>query len=664
MADKKLKQVYFNEYNLMMGNSVYFPLVSGLLQGYAQTKEVIRNNYQFMPFVFFRDTPENILAQYDNPSVAAFSASMWNMNLCLTVAQKVKEKWPQCLIVFGGPQVPFEAEGFFTKYPFIDITARGEGEQTFVDILEQFLESRDFHNIPGISYRDPKMGNCIKNSIEQPLNKDLDIYPSPYLEGIFEDLLSKDITFQAIIETNRGCPFTCVYCFWGQGGLSSKCRFFSLDQVKKTIEWLGQHKIEYVFCADGNFGMFKRDVGIAQYLVDAKKKYGFPDKFRTCYGKNAEENIFKIGKLLTQYGLEKSITISKQSDDHDTLVNIRRKNIKQSVYNDLQRRYNKENIPTYTELILGLPGETYASFKKGIEGVLQSGISNQIYVYFLQVYPNTELADKTYQKKYGISTLQVPLHEIHCSIHGDHEIVEYEEIVISTYSMPVNEWKQSMALSWVMQLFHGLKIGFYILLYLVDTYQIHYTDLLEYISLQKMQNTKIKMITKEVENLYEILDKVLQKNSPATIMPKFGSIYWGAEEAFFLNISENIDQFFDELFEVITEFLESKQISYDKDELWEVILFQKTRTPRYTPLETNEYQFEYTVPEYFEHILLEKHASLSKSPQTLIVQEVKDYTGDKEKFAREILLYGRKSGKMVNPVEWFTERRKELSYAG
>jgi len=657
---KDLKQVYFNEYNLMMGNSVYLPIVSGLLQAYSQTKDEINKNYEFMPFIFFRDDSDKIVSKYENPSVAAFSASMWNMNLCLDVARKVKEKYPKCLIVFGGPQVPFEANEFFKENSFVDVTVRGEGERTFADILIRFLESRDFRDIAGISYRDPKTGKCVKNDTERPLVKDLDIYPSPYLEGIFNDIMLMDINFQAIIETNRGCPFTCVYCFWGQGGLSSKCRFFSFDYVQKTVDWLGKNKIGYVFCADGNFGMFKRDVQIAECLVDAKKKYGYPEKFRTCYGKNAEDNIFKIGKLLTEHGLEKSVTLSKQSNDPTTLENIRRKNIKQTVYNELQNRYNKENIPTYTELILGLPGETYNSFKNGIEDVLQSGIKNQLYVYFLQVYPNTELADKNYQKKYGVKTLKIPLNEIHCSVHSDDDIIEYEDIVIATDSMSVEDWKKSSAISWTMQLFHGLKIGFYILSYLVDRYKIKYTDFFEYISLSKIKNKNVKLIKNEVKNFYDILDKTLQKNSPATTMHEFGNIYWGAEESCYLNISENIDVFFDEIFKVIKEFLEDQNIKYDEKEIWDVVLYQKARTPNYKPLETTKYHFDYNIPEYFENYFLKDRSELLKNPQTVMLKDVKDFDGDKQTFAREILVYGRKSDRMLNNVELFEGKNENI----
>ena len=132
-----------------MSNANYLPLASGLF-AYAITVPDIQKNYQFMPFLFIRNHPEKIIRQYKNPDVAAFSVSMWNMNLSLTIAEEVKKRFPGCLIVFGGPNVPFNALAFFKQYPFIDVAVRGEGEQTFADLLIRFLESKDFRNIPGI----------------------------------------------------------------------------------------------------------------------------------------------------------------------------------------------------------------------------------------------------------------------------------------------------------------------------------------------------------------------------------------------------------------------------------------------------------------------------------------------------------------------------------
>ena len=69
-----------------MERAAYLPLVSGLLRAYAETDVGIRDSYEFMPFLYYRDSVENIMAVYDNPSVAAFSVSMWNEQLNLNVA--------------------------------------------------------------------------------------------------------------------------------------------------------------------------------------------------------------------------------------------------------------------------------------------------------------------------------------------------------------------------------------------------------------------------------------------------------------------------------------------------------------------------------------------------------------------------------------------------
>ena len=103
-------------------------------------------------------------------------------------------------------------------------------------------------------------------------------------------------------------------------------------------------------------------------------------------------------------GLEKGITLSRQSNDDQVLINIKRGNIKISTYEYLQRQFNDENIPVYSELILGLPGETYATWVSGIEHMLSAGLKNQLFAYICQVYPNKDLGDPKYQKDFGIIT--------------------------------------------------------------------------------------------------------------------------------------------------------------------------------------------------------------------------------------------------------------------
>ncbi len=180
------RRVYFNEFNILMGNAAYLPIVSGLLRAQAETSDIIKGNYEFMPFLYHTDEVGRILAQYDSPSVAAFSVSMWNEQLNLRVAEAVKGLYPDCLIVFGGPNVPHHPQAYFQDHPFIDVAVRGEGEESFSEILTRFMDSREFDEIPGIAWRDASSGACVRNEANRPQSRDLDVYPSPYMEGLFD----------------------------------------------------------------------------------------------------------------------------------------------------------------------------------------------------------------------------------------------------------------------------------------------------------------------------------------------------------------------------------------------------------------------------------------------------------------------------------------------
>ena len=627
-------RIYFNEYNILMENTVYLPLVSGSLQAYAQTDSTIVENYEFMPFIFHNDFPDRILSQYDNPDVAAFSVSMWNANLSLEIAKEVKQNFPDCLIVAGGPHVPFDAGDWFKQYPFVDVTARSDGEMTFVEILKRNLVSRDFIGIDSLSYVDQD-GRVIKNR-ERPIEKDLDIFPSPYIKGgPFDKLIEESgIDFQAIVETNRGCPFKCSYCFWGND-LNTKFRHFSLDRVEQVSNWLGENKIEYVFCADSNFGMFKQDPEKARSIARAKEKHGFPQRFRVCYGKNAEKSIFETAKILSDADLAKGITLARQSNNPDTLEANHRKNIPVAMYNELERRYHEEDMSTYTELILGLPGETYESFKKGLEEILQGGVDNQSYIYRCQVYPNTQLGNPDFQKNHGVIIKRIPLTEVHCAVHNKNSVVEHEDIIIGTNTMSTEDWQRGSVLSWFSQFSHGLGSGRHISDYLFDRHNVNYTDFYEYIGDRNMKvNTPI--INGIVNDLHERTELILQGHAHSVVVPEFGNVYWDPEEASFFGVSDNKDKFYNEMFELTREYLIGLGKEFDEDELREVIEYQNARTPDYFSLEERTFNFDRNIPEYFSRFF-NGEVELKRIPQTMTLSEDRKYNGDKKKFATDIV---------------------------
>lgn len=647
-------KVYLNEFNVPMGNVAYFPLVSGLLRVYAETFKETHTKYEFMPFVFIRDTVGNIIAQYNDPSVAAFSVYMWNEQLSLKVAEELKGLYPDVLIVFGGPQVPHYPHQYFSRYPFIDVTIRGEGEGAFSELLKRYIYTKNFENISGIAWRDHITGDIVRNDAEQTLPQDLDIYPSPYMSGIFDDLMAahKDIEFQAIIETNRGCPYMCAYCFWGQGGLSRKMRYHSLERVTAEITWLAEHKIRYVFNADSNFGIKKRDVEIAQILVEAKKKYGYPEKFRSCFTKNAEDRIYDIAMLLCKHELEKGITLSFQSVNTEVLENIKRHNIRLSTYKNLQVKFNHENVPVYTELILALPGETYRSWVEGINAILESGFMGQLFVYLCEIYPNTDMASPSYKERFGIVTKRITLTETHGSIRTGKLVSEYQDIIVSTTSMPLDDWRRSLIFSWVVMVLFSLKLCFFILTYLHKRYQVKFSDFVEYICSPDAVVDGASIIGEEIKEYNKHIDNILKGCGRSCTMAGFGSIYWDIEEASFLRISTKLGQFYNEMFACIKAFFRKHHICEpDNEELSEIIKYQYVRIPVIEKPLVSECAFNFNLPEYFESMRLSSAGTIKRKRQIVKLQ-YSDFHGDKVQYAKEVVLWGRKSNKIITPVEW------------
>lgn len=633
-------RVYLNEFNVLMDRTVYLPLVSGLLQAYAQQNPAIAAAYEFMPFLFGRKEPGEIVEQYQHPHVAAFSVFMWNEQLCLHVAKEIKRLFPDCLIVFGGQQIPHDATEYLSQHTFIDIAVNGEGEETFQDILQQFLVSRDFSKVSGITWKNGVTGEIVLNNDRDQIAH-LDQIPSPYLEGLFDRLIAEHpgLTFQAIIQSNRGCPFSCAYCSWHK---NSSLRYFDLARVSAELDWCGENGIQYIFSADSNFGIHKRDIEIAQHLVGTKKRFGCPEKFRSCFTKNADERIFELSMLLFNNGLEKGVTLSFQSLNEEVLKNVKRENIKLSTYKNLLARFNAMHVPIYTELILGLPGETEKSWLEGIESVLQAGLQGQLFIYPCEVYPNTIMADSAYRKEFGIVTQKIRLTETHGALRPDSSLTEYQELIVATDSMPHATWRNMLIFSWTMMLLYSLKLGFFVLRYLKNRFSIDYTRFVVYLS----ENAG-GIIEHELMFFNSQVEAMNKGEGRGVILPEFGIIYWDTEEASFLRLSGHLDDFYRELEIIVRNFLRAQKTNFDTDELAEVFTYQKLRIPRPSLPAEAVVNFAYNIPEYFDNTT----TAIDNIPMRLHVNAT-DYKSNNKQYAKETILWGRKSNRLLNDVSW------------
>lgn len=649
-----MRTVYLHEFNILMANKVYLPIASGMLRAYAESIPEIKNNYEFKPFIFIRQKPEHILKIYEQPDILAFSSSLWNHQLNLYLAKQAKQIYPQALVIFGGPEVPQstdQAAQFLHTYPFIDIIVRAEGEETFAEILIARAQQQSFTAIDGIGFID-QHGQYV-HTAERKLLKALELLPSPYLTGLFDYLVdsSDNTEYQVIIETNRGCPFGCSFCFWGNA--IKQIRKFGLDRVEAEIQWISQHKIDFVYGADANFGMFKRDLEIAQMLVTAKRNTNYPKAFRVCYGKNAEEYIFTIAQLLSTENMAHGVTLSFQSVDPDTLVNIGRQNIHLETYLNLQRRYHQAKISVYTELILGLPGETYQSFVAGIEDVLQSGLHDQIGIFFCVALTNTEIADPQYAAKYGIQTKRLILIEAHAS-KIDTYINEYEDIVISTTSMPLADWQKAATIAWLTKLLHGFKLSFFLSLYMHKNLHLDFTKFYEYIVSTCLSDSKnYPVIRTEIEFHKQHLQAMLTGQAQCIFLEEFGDISWLSEEATLLRLADKFSEFYQELYQLAKKFIKDNGISIDDDLLQEIIYFQYLKISSFVA-KPHLGIFDYNLPEFFDQLLQDQNPILNKliKQKQVLQVDVNNFAGNRQEYAKQIIWYGRRDSRILEPSNW------------
>ena len=634
--------------NNRYGDQVYLPYSVGVLESFVKQKKEIKENYDFREFIFLRENISDMVDKIGQVNVLGISCYVWNWQISLKLAKEVRKNNPNCLILLGGPHVPDNVdEDFFNSYPFIDLTMHGEGELTFEETLTKYLNEKPLHNILGTTFFDRSNTKKIFNNSKRERMGDYALLPSPYLEGIFENLLNKyDYKWMVTWETNRGCPFKCTFCDWGSA-IASKLRKFEEKRLYDEINYFINKKIDLVFGADANFGILKRDKDLTLKLTENKKKFGYPNQFRVCFTKNSTEQVFQLARIFADAGMNKGVSVSMQSLNKDTLKNIKRDNIKMDFFKSLQTKYVEAGLVTYTELILPLPGETYESFKEGINNLLDSSQHSGLIVYNSTVMPNAELGNKDYQKQFKIDTVDVPIFQAHSDKAFDN-IVEYETMCVGTYSMSRIEWKETYKFAIFVQSLHVLGLIQVITIVLRHEFGIAYGDLFEMIIEHGKQN-KDSLISKELQNIEKLLNGVLKGKSFDQYVDDFESITWPPEEAMFLRIIENFDKFYEEIFEIL--ILKIPNLSEDKNFLKNLITYQKEIMTHYRDTRNTTINLKYNIHEYFNDLRAGRVSRLIEGDYQYTIIPKKNYSNSKKLFSREVLWYGRKGGKFFHSVE-------------
>ncbi len=512
----------------------YLPYSVGLLQSFVKARARRPEDYEFLLPLHSRLPIEKGAQAIAKADVAAFSVYVWNVNLSLAIAKRLRELNSNTVIVFGGPQVPDHAEEFLRQNTFIDLVVHGEGETPFLNILEG-LGERPWGEIKSLSFL--KADGIYQRNEKNPRIPDYAEETSPYLNGVFEPLIEANPAekWLAIWETNRGCPFSCTYCDWGSA-IQSKVSPFGMPRLEREVDWFARNKIEFVFCADANFGILKRDFEIAKCVVEAKQKYGYPHAMSVQNTKNATENAYQVQKLLATSGLNKAITLSFQSTDTETLKNIKRDNISLKSFQELQRRFTADRIPTYSDIILGLPGETCDSYMDGVATLIEGGQHNRIFFMNLSILPNAEMGDPEYQKRFGIVTIENEVVYIRGLIERpEGDVPEMQKLVIANSSLSREDWVRARAFSWMLNLLHFNKLLQIPFILLNKEYGRSYRELAEVFLNEK--TAEFPVLAEIAQFFHEKARAIQRGDFELCPSPEWLGVYWPADEYMMIKLS-------------------------------------------------------------------------------------------------------------------------------
>jgi len=632
--------VLLAQVNYHYGDNVFIPYSVGSLQAYAETFPEVREHFCFPRPLFLRHAPSEVLSTLERPAIACFSSYLWNWEYNKTLAQAVRTAFPHCLIVFGGTQVPNASENFFVEHPYVDILVHHEGECAFVSILQHFIASQDYTSIPGLSVR--VEGTRTYKTAPAERIRDLSQLPSPYLSGVFDFFLDQPFILNASQETNRGCPYSCTFCDWG-GNTYDKIFPMTEERILAEFEWFGRHKVGYLFNCDANYGILPRDYVLTEKMIEIREKYdGCPRKFRMCTAKNSNNKIFAIAKILNDAGMSKGATLSFQSMDPTTLRVVKRSNINIDVFSALMGRYRDAGIPTYTELIMGMPGETYESSKEGIDTLLEGqDDAVNLYVYICSVLPNSEMSDPLYVELHEIKSVRMPILLAHSTPEPE-SLPEYQCVVVETASMSKEDWQRTYLFYWAIQAFHCLGLLQHIAIVLHRQYSVRYSDFYEEL-IEYFSERGGSFFGRQIALVRNIVKKAAENGGRLDlVLPEFGEICWPLEEASFLSIIANKETFYHEIEHFLRTLTKLWNLSVPPDLITDLVRYQSAIVKDPSVSECT-LELHHDLPSYFS-TLNGSHVELIPTPTRIYITSEHRYAGNREKYAREVVWYGRKGG--------------------
>ncbi len=324
------------------------------------------------------------------PDVIGFSCYIWNISMVLELVMELAKLLPETPIWLGGPEVTYDAPGILEKYPQITGVMIGEGEETFRELLEYYVNQKGgMEDISGL---------CLPTGYTA-CRELTDISTLPFLYQDLDAFENKIIYY----ESSRGCPFRCSYCL---SSIDKKVRLRNLDIVKKELQFFLDHKVKQVKFVDRTFNCnHEHATAIWRYILEH-------DNGVTNFHFEVSADILNDEEieLLAQMrpGLAQ-LEVGVQSTNPQTLEAIHRVMDVEKLAQIVGKVSAARNVHLHLDLIAGLPFEDYESFGKSFNCVYAMK-PEQLQLGFLKVLKGSEMCERA--EEYGICYMDKPPYEV------------------------------------------------------------------------------------------------------------------------------------------------------------------------------------------------------------------------------------------------------------
>jgi radical SAM superfamily enzyme YgiQ (UPF0313 family) len=373
------------------GDRANIPLAAGYLAAYAEARGILkREDWSILPRAVADKGSDIAIVDAiasSGADLACFSLYAWNLQRSLHVAERAALAAPRLRLVAGGPEV-VSGMPIFSRSPFHALV-EGEGEEVFCELLGDMQRSKPLAK---------------RYAASRPV--DLSTLPNPYLAGTLPFEADRPVH----LETMRGCPSHCGYCYYGKS--NPELRHYRREEACEVVEAAGKAGVQELYLMDPSFHATE---DLAGRLVDlARANSGG----MTLHAELRLESVTEeIGRLYAAAGLG-SAEVGLQSVNPKALEAVNR-SWDRPAFERGAAVLAKNRVAVKTGLILGLPFDGYEQVIETFDFLGMHGLGQEAELYPLSLLPGTMVREKA--DDWGMSRMDGPPYWVTSSdwISGD-----------------------------------------------------------------------------------------------------------------------------------------------------------------------------------------------------------------------------------------------------